>query len=211
MEYVTRDGVILTVGRVDRRRLDAAYIPAPVPPTRIVEAWGGIKEELPDWKNRDYQKRLHDWRVTLWRDHLRIIADALAFTLNAEQQVPLEAVRAIGLGDGTNADYLRFCVSEHDQTQIVELLLYLSTVTERGVREATARLDYTWRGKPLDNWNVGYTHGKRGSLAVDMRAAIRSGLTWGQFCELTGPEQSTLVAFWGLEDRLHWLAENNAN
>jgi len=211
MRYVTRDGIVLEIGRVERRRLDAVNLPAPIPPTRNVETWGGLVEQMPVYDDPGYQTALYEWRVNIWREQIGVIAAALDYELTAEKQSELDALRALGIGNGSVADYLRFMVSEVDQAAIVELVLYQSTVTPRGIAEAEQRLDYTWRGKPVGTWAVGYTYGKRGSLGVDMRAALRSGLTWTQFCELPGPEQSALVAFWILEERLSWLADNNAN
>ena len=211
VRYTTRDGITLEVGRVERRLLDAVALPPPTPPTRAVEAWGGIVEHVRNYDDPGYRRTLHRWRVTIWRAQLHILAAALTFTLPESSRVALDALRAIGMGDGTDADYLRFCVCEADQDALVELVLYHSTVTTRGVDEAAQRLGYTWRDKPVLTWAVGYTHGQRGQLGVDMRAAVRSHLSWLEFCDLPGPEQSALVAFWMLEERLNWLAEHNAN
>jgi hypothetical protein len=173
-----------------------------------VETWGGVKEEVPDFKDASYKRRLHDYRVRLWRERVGVISAGLTFTLPTTTQSQLEAIRAIGLGGGTDADYLRLMIAEYDQARVVEMLFYLSTVTVRGIDEAVERLEYTWRGKPVTAWSIGYTPGKRGALGVDMRTAVRSGLTWNQFCDLSGPEQSQHVAFWMLEDRLGWLVDN---
>jgi hypothetical protein len=171
-----------------------------------------VVEQVPVYDEPGYRTALRQWRGAIWRAQLDIIADGLTFTLSDAVQAELAAVRAIGMRcDGTDRDYLRFCVGKADQIALVEAVYYASTVTPQGIAEAAQRLDYTWRGKPVTAWAVGYTHGKRGDLGVDMRAALRSHLTWAQFCALPGPEQSTLVAFWLLEERLSWLAENNAN
>ena len=208
MEYTTRDEIRLEVGRVERRLLDAVHIPEPVPPSRVVETWGGVEEEIPDYKDKTYRRRLHDWHAKVWRARLHTISGALTFELNAEQRAELEAIRAIGLGDGTDTDYLRFMLSEYDQSMLVEIILYQSTVTPRGINEAVNRLDYTWRDKPVLVWAASYTPGRRGELGVDMRAAFRSGLTWEHFCAMPGPEQSQHVAFWMLEDKLMWLVNS---
>jgi len=208
MRYVTRAGVVLEIGRVDRRALDALHVPEPTPPTRPVETWGGVVENVPDRQNSAYQQVLYEWRVTVWRTQLRAIAPALTVALDAAQRQHLDALRAIGLGDGTPSDFLRLLVDTPDQAAIVEAVYYQSTVTARGIAEAAERLAYTWRGRPLQTWAVGYTHGQRGALAVDMQAAFRSGLTWTQFCDLDGPTQSAHVAFWNLEDKLNWLVQS---
>jgi len=211
MEYVTRDGVRIEVGRVLRRFLDAIHIPAPVPPSRVVETWGGLAEDVPDYQDAGYQAQLFEYRLAMWRAHLDIIVDVVNFQLPEAQCERLAALQAIGVGDGTPKSYLRYGLAQDDQNAIVALVLYQSTVTQRGIDEAAARFAYKWRGKPLLTWYVPSSHGERGQLALEWRAAIRSGLTWAQFCTLPGPEQSQHVAFWLLEDKLAYLLQSQAN
>ena len=208
MRYVTRDGVRIEVGRVLRRFLDAIYIPAPVPPSRVVETWGGLAEDVPDYQDAGYQAQRRDWTIQLRRAHLNAIIGVLAFHLPEAQKAELNALRAVGIGSGQDVDYILFCLDAVEQDALINLVFYQSTVTQRGIDEAAARLNYTWRGKPLAAWAVGYSPGMRGQMALDMRAAIRSGLKWQEFCTLPGPEQSQHVAFWLLEDRLMWLVNN---
>lgn len=205
MRYVTRDGVEIEVGRVDRRRLDRISLPEPAPPTHSVETWGGIVEQVPDYNNASYIRSFHKWRTNTLRENLKVIIDALEFAIPDSFLEEQKALNAIGIGDGTKADYLRHGINERDQVNIIALVHYQSTVTVRGVVEAEKSLNYTWRGKPLSSWSIGYSYGKRGQLGVDIHTALRSGLRWSEFCELSGQEQSQLVAFWNLEDSLQWL------
>jgi hypothetical protein len=173
---------------------------------RNVETCGGVIEQVPVYDDPAYTRALRQWRINVWRDSLSVIAGGLNFDI--PEHANLEALKQIGMGNATRADYLRFNVVSSDQEALVEAVYYLSTVTAQGIREAEARFGYTWRDKPLSAWTVGYSYGKRGALAVDYRAAMRSRLPWPEFCALTGPEQSEIVAFWNLEDRLNWLMEN---
>ena len=206
MDFITREGLRIKVGRVDRRLLDNIDVPEPAPPLKQVETWGGLVESLPVFDDPAYQRAMQRWRADVWRANLDVIVAALGFVIPKDSG--LDALREIGMGNGTQADYLRFNVCAIEQTQLVELVYYNSTVTQRGIVEAEARFGYEWRDKPLSAWAVGYTPGKRGGLAVDYRAAFRSGLTWDEFCAQSGPDQSALVAFWMLEDRLGWLLNN---
>jgi hypothetical protein len=210
MEYVTRDGVRLEVGRVDRRELDAIYIPVPVPPSRVVETWGGVKEEIPDRDDPDYRIKLFDYHLRLGRELLDALALGLTIIdtdLARERIDALEQV--IGKQDDLATGLLRYGISDAERVQVVELLLYQSTVTQRGIDEAAERFGYKWRGKPLTTWHIPGSHGERGKLAVEWRAANRSGIPWTQFCDLPGPEQSQHVAFWMLEDKLMYLLQQN--
>jgi len=206
MQFVTRDGLHIEVGRVRRELLDNLNIPEPVPPLRDVETWGGVVEKVPVLDDLHYLRSLRLWRTRLWKDSFSIIAQALTYTV--PEGIDLDGLREIGLGIGAPADYLRYGTCAIEQNQLIELVYYHSTVTQRGISEAEARFGYTWRDQPLSAWSVGYSHGKRGDIAVDFRAALRSGMAWAQFCELTGQKQSEYVAFWNLEDRLVWLLNN---
>ena len=213
MVYTTSGGVVIEVGRVNRTDLDNIFIPEPVPPTRrvpIFSAPGAQEyEDVPVWDDVTYQRMVADWRLRIFAEQWHIIAPALTVT-NADI-AEAQALQAAGLGDGTALDWLHYTAARRDQLAIVELVMYNSTVTERGIAEAEARFGYTWRGKPLSAWSVSYTPGQRGLLAADYRAAFRSQLTWSAFCALPGQEQSALVAFWALEDRLTYLVMKYAN
>ena len=207
MHYTTRGGWGLELARVDRRALDALVTPAPAPPLRAVETWGGVIEQVPLYDDSAYQARLFAHRLELYHGQLAIIAGGLV--LPAAQLAEAEGLRAVlpRRPQSAAAISLRYLLDDHDRAAVIAEVLYLSLVTERGIKEAVARLGYTWRGKPLDPWGVGVSHGSRGQLAVDFRAAVRSGLTWGAFCDLPGPEQSMHVAYWSLEDRLNYLLQ----
>ncbi|MBU1743223.1 MAG: hypothetical protein KKC37_16940, partial [Proteobacteria bacterium] len=103
------------------------------------------------------------------------------------------------------AAFLGYCLDDVDRAAIVDEILYQSTVTNRGIDEAVRRFAYEWRDKPLSTWSIPTSHGKRGKLAAEWNAAFRSGLTWAQFCGMPGSEQSAVVAFWALEDKLVYL------
>ena len=209
MEYVTSGGVKVSIGRVDRRVLDAIDIQKPQPPTREADSWGDITAQVPIWDDPDYARQLSDWRVGLFKEEWFTIAPALD-----PQGVAIEEARALqaaGFGEGRIIDVLRYTLTERDQIQIVSAVYYQSTVTDQAVFEAEERFGYTWLDKPVSSWSMKYAPGQRGQLAVHWRAALRSRLTWEQFCALPGPEQSTHVAFWSLEDQMSYLLQNYAN
>jgi len=210
MRYTTRAGVRLEVGRVDRRRLDEIYIPEPVPPTRTTESWGGVKEEIPDLNAPGYRVQLLDYHLRLARELLDVLAAGVTvLDVDVAQQKVAALETVVGKQPDLNSGFLRYGVTDAERAEIVELVLYQSTVTQRGMEEATARFAYKWRGKALQTWYIPLSHGERGRLAVEWRAAQRSGLTWSQFCDMSGQEQSQHVAFWMLEDRLSYLLQAN--
>ena len=173
MRYTTSSGVVVTVGRVQRGALDNIFIPEPVPPTRrvpIFSAPGAQEfEEVPVWDDGDYRRRLSDWQSRLFVEQWDAIAPALHIENEAAYIHEAQALQAAGLGAGMALDWLHYNASEYDQRALVDLVMYHSTVTERGIQEAEARFNYTWRGKPLSAWSVRYTPGQRSALAVDFK------------------------------------------
>ena len=209
MEYVTRDGITLEVGRVDRRRLDAVNLPAPTPPLRDVETWGGLTERVPVYDDPGYRAAMIGYHLQLGREILDVLANGIVLDDPAALSVKIAALKVvIGPQASDTVMVLRYCIADDERARIVETLLYNSTVTHRGIEEAAERFDYKWRGKPLMTWGTPLSHGERGILAVAWSAARRSGLTWTQFCMLSGPEQSAHVAFWMLEDKLSYLLQS---
>ena len=205
MEYITRDGVSIQVGRVNRNDLDNIAIQEPAPPMRSVETWGGIFEDVPIWDDPDYQRALFAYNVKLFGAQLLVIAQGLTFTLNEKAQRRVDALKAIKPHQTEKILYLRYCLEDDTRARLLEGVLYLSTVTQRGIDEAVRRLNYTWRGTALQAWATGTIKASRGKLGVEMQAAIRSHIAWPDFCKLSGPDQSLYVAFWLLEEKLNYL------
>jgi hypothetical protein len=209
MRYTTRDGVAIEVGRVDRRCLDAIALPEPVPPTRKVETWGGEFEDVPVFDDPAYKAALLEYQLKLCREQTTVIAGGIAIENIEEARAAVVAIQEIfGAQPDIKTAYLRYCANDYDRAFIVGLVLYQSTVTNRGIAEACTRFAYKWHEKPLEAWGVPKSYGERGKLAVEWRAANRSGLTWEQFCALSGQEQSAHVAFWMLEDKLSYLVSS---
>jgi len=207
MQYTTRGGWSAELSRIDRRDLDALVVAAPSPPLRTVESWGGVVEQLPIYDDPKYQAQLLAHKINLQHSQTLIIAGGLQ--LPAAKRLEAETLRKIVPSRDLTVEAvaLRYLLQDDDRNAIIAHILYLSTVTDRGIKEAITRFNYSWRDKPLDTFGVGMSHGRRGQLAVDFRAAVRSGLTWSQFCDLPGYEQSMHVAYWLLEDRLNYLLQ----
>lgn len=215
MQYVTRDGLRLEIGRIGREVIDAYAVtnPPPEPPMRKVEAWGGIVEDVPVPDDLEYRARLLDYHVAQGERQIELIAEAI--TMPDQEAVPTEELaelQAIGLCDGGWPDTLRYLVLAHpaDMAAAVELVLYQSTVTERGVEEAARAFNVTWAGRPVLTIRPPSTPGQYSMIYEARLAARYSGYAWGEFCALTGPEQSAAVAFHLLDLRLEWLAAQRA-
>ena len=211
MDYKTRGGhLVISVGRVPRQRIDrfAVELPAPEPPTKAVEVWGEIQEEVPDYGDPGYQAALGRYWFELGKRHVDLIAPAVTLPPSADFG-ELTELREIGLGvndAGSVADFLRYVISDADLQAVVGLVLYQSTVTDRGLAEASARYNVTWDGRRLSALTtLGKSPGFYGPEFEARRAAQFVHREWEAFCELSGQEQSDIVAFYRLNASLAWL------
>jgi len=208
-EYVTSAGLRLEVGRIPRRDIDRfiAERPPPEPPTRKVKAFGDVEEDVPVLDDPGYQRALFDYYVRFGHDQVDLIAGAVE-VLGDVPLVELEELRELGLADGDgHADLLRHIVlgNDDDLGAVVELVMYQSTVTERGITEAARAFNVTFAGQDVMSWGVPGTAGRYGALFEARKAAQFSRYNWHEFAELPGPEQSAAVAFYRLNARLEWL------
>ena len=211
MEHQTRGGHRLSIGRVPRQRIDsfAVELPAPEPPVHTVEVWGDISEEVPDYGDPGYQEKLAHYWLELGKRHVDLIAPAVKLPADVDLG-ELAELREIGLtvrseSDGV-ADFLRYVVADEDTREIVGLVLYQSTVTDRGMAEASARYNVTWNGQRLSALvTLGKSPGFYGPEFEARRAAQFANKEWEAFCELPGQEQSNIVAFYRLNASLAWL------
>lgn len=209
-EYVTAGGLRLEISRIPRQVIDdflAGEMP-PEPPIREVEAWGGITEEVPVLDDPGYLAAMQQYYLQLGDGQIDLIAPAVGLPPDCGA-VELEELRALGLaeeGDG-KADLLRYVVlaNEEDLGNVTELVFYNSTVTERGIAEAKARFGVTWHKLPVAAWHVPSSPAGYNLEFEARRVGREAGYKWGEFCKLSGPEQSAEVALQRLGSRLAWL------
>lgn len=213
MEYTTAEGHRLRIGRIPRARIDAfgATNPPPEPPTKTVEVWGGLPEKVPDTNDPDYQAALGRYYVEIGRENVKLIAPAVELI-----DVDLSEIAELGHAgvdslDNQVAAFLRYMVNDAEVQAIVEQALYNSTVTNRGLMEASQRYNVRWGGGLLTAFSVlGKSAGSYGAEFDARRAAQFNGTRWPEFCEMSGAEQSNVVAFFRLSNSLSWLQSKEA-
>lgn len=211
-EHVTKRGVRLEIGRIPRQQIDdftLRYVP-PEPPVREVEAFGGITEEMPILDDPAYLERLLAYYVRLGDEQIELIASAVRIVGPRSEALlaELEDLRKLDLAEEDDwPAHLRFSVLADDEEMgtVVGLVFYNSTVTEKGIAEASRAMAVTWMGQPVEGWRMPGTPGRYGQLFEARRAARYSEYTWEGFCGSTGPEQSAAVAFYRLSTKLDWL------
>lgn len=201
--YTTKSGVVLQIGRVARERIDrlATKHVLPEPPTRMVEVFGGIEEEIPILDDPDYLAAMQEYHLLLGQEQVALLADAVTFAELDE----LDELRALGLIED-DADLLQYVLAdEAELAEVIGEVLYESTVTERGIAEANAAFAVTWHERPVEAWHVPGTPGRYSAMYEARMAAQDSSYHWREFCAMGGSEQSTVVAFFRLKGRLEWL------
>lgn len=211
MEYTTSTGIKLQLGRIPRSRIDqvAGMRRPPEPPTVAVETWVDT-EDVPNYDDPDYQRELTQYYLSLGKEHVKLIGDAVTLPDGVELGEMAE-LQEVGLGSGSVADFLRYKLPDGDVQKIVAQVLYQSTVTDRGLAEASARYNVRWGKRKLDTFVVvGKSKGSYGAEFEARRAAKFNGTAWGRFCEMDGARQSDIVAFFRLSMTLDWLQSKEA-
>jgi len=215
-DFVTRDGVRLKIGRIDRRVIDAfsASNPEPSPPTIEVEVevFGEGTQRISKEDRRDpkYIKACELHYLNLFGKQLDIISDAVT-VLDPPPPYEIEAIYRAGIVRGNlHADTLKHVVlaDARDAIEVSRIVIYNSTVTDDGINEAKARFSVKLHGVSIDAHAAPMLPISYTTLYESIKAAHFSRMSWAAFCELTGPEQSELVAFMQTESKMKCLLDN---
>ncbi len=215
-EYVTSSGFRLGIGRIDRREIDrfAGERPIPEPPVKTaaelgIPVFGGVEDEelLPIWDDPKFLADVMKYRIRMFDEELDLVASAITLLddLDPIAAKPLEDAGL--LRPGNVADALRYIVLKNDTeiAKLVEAVLYNSTITPRGLREAEEKLDVQWDNIRLNVAGGGEKRSRASAVFNGRKAAQAANMSWNEFCELTGPEQSEEMAFFILNSRLECL------
>jgi hypothetical protein len=207
VEYVTKGGIRLEVGRIPRQEIDRfiAARPPPEPPTKAVTVFGDVEEDVPVLDDAEYLAALSNYYIELGCDKAALIVEAVEVLGDVDFAADLEELRSAGLvqGDG-RVDLLRYVVlgNTSDLEQVVALVFYNSTVTVQGIQEAAQAFNLMWNGQPVSPFLLSKGNALAASAFNDRLAARWANYNWEEFSALSGPEQSATVAFYRLNMRL---------
>lgn len=206
--YTTVGGIELLINRVHRAAIDKflAAHPEPEPPSRKVEIWGGIEEDIPDYDDPTYQRHLSTHRLLLGNDQISLIAPAIKVVGEAKP-IDTALLNLLEISVVDEFVLLRYSVLSdlHDLERVVESVLYNSTVTTVGVKEAQDAMNVLWMDREVTAYRQPSVPARFSAMFRDRKAAQFCGYSWSSFCELTGPEQSECVAFHLLSQTLEYL------
>lgn len=212
IQYVTKAGVCLDVGRVDRRLLDDLPLDfeRPNPPTREVEIWDGTTEKIPVTNDPDYLDALSEYYLLISSGQFHIIETAVTVTSPETAHIPAdsyedELLRQVGLQsemDGLG----RILSDREDATAVIELIFYNSTVTYQGIEEAAKKFNVTWESLPILSYKIkpGFPVDAT-QYYSDRKAAYHFGFKWNEFCNLQGWEQSEYAALYAIDNALEHM------
>lgn len=207
--FITVDGTELLINRVERAAIDTfvAAHPEPQPPSIKVEVWGGILEDIPDYEDLTYKQEVRTFRLGLGQDQMSIIFPAIRIVGNppVPSQELLTLLKKEKLTDYELMQYV-ILADKNDLEYIVDEVLYLSTVTIRGVIEAQKAFNVRWMDKDVTKWKVAQLPADYTPLFRDRQVAKYCDYNWNSFCELTGPEQSACVAYYLADRMLEYLS-----
>lgn len=210
----TISGVNIQIGRIDRRKLDSLIInyPPPKPPLKQVEAWGGIIEEIEDENDAEYVRESLAYRLSLGQNQFDIFAKAIKINDDLQwiNDKRLSELIETGIAKRSSKDYLKYVLleSKKDLQVVIDGILYLSTVTDRGIREAKQLFDVTWYKQNIEAFRIKTTPGRYSRLFEDREASRFAQYSWNDFCSLWGYEQSAIVAHYRLKMRLDYLVHS---
>ena len=215
-------GVRLEVGRVPRQLIDRfiAKHPEPEPPERKaselgVEVWGDEDQLIKVHGDLDYLRQKAEWHASFGMEMFALLVEAVEIPAQATEEAEAEALDLVALGIVAGVDELTLIAnvlasSKEDLNEIVELVLYNSTVTIRGLVEAAQAYNVRWRGKKVPVVEAATGPLKCSGEFGDRLAAQWNGYRWPDFCELPGPEQSEVVAAYRYHNKLQELFAERA-
>ena len=218
-KVVTSAGFELTVIGISRKALDAflLYRKRPVPPLKTVKAYKGFEEHIPDYDDAGYQEEYNAYVTAIAMDRFSLVIAAVTFDFNPFEREEFKTLVDAGIvsittEDQARSDFVQFVAlsAMTDIVLVMNEILYLSTVTERGIQEAGDAFDVTWLGKRIESWGVPGSKVKFTNHYEDRETACVYGLSWNEFCNLTGPEQSAFVAHNRIKNRIAWLMQRDS-
>lgn len=213
-KVTTSTGIELSVKGISRKVIDAflLYRSPPEPPLKTIKIYGGLEEQVPDYEAESYKREYEHYVTAMAQDQFLLIAYAVTFDVNPYDNKMFNELIQVGVIEPSNKeeanfDFLRFVAMEQvaDSALVMNEVLYLSTVTQEGIEEAGDLFNVTWHSKRVELFGIPRTNARFTQHFEDRSAAKYAGVPWTTFIELTGPEQSAIVAHYRVSQRLDWL------
>lgn len=207
--YKTKNGVTLILGQVDRQdvlRLLSENKP-PKPPTRKAIIFGGGTEDVEILDDPDYLKAKARYDAEIYQKQFDIIYKGIEYDYSMHND-DIEALYHVGVPRGVReSDILHYVVltNTKDANYVCNAVIYNSVVTQQAINEAYNELSVKWLNSYVQSMNMQMSPASTSMEFECMRAARYCYVPWDRFCKMTGPEQSKIVAYYRLDNKLEWL------
>lgn len=203
-------GLKISVNRIDRREIDkfATVNPKPEPPTRTVTVWGGLEEQVPIYDDPEYVAAVNAYYMRIGRDQYPLICRGLSL-VEKMRDGPDPILSELFPNYTPEQLIIYENATSNEIADLTGRVFYLSTVTDQGIGEAEALFNARWDGKPVSAYKLPGDPVKVAQVYRDRVAATAAGYKWAEFCDLPGPEQSEIVAFYLIQNYLTWLQQQN--
>ena len=207
MFYTTKQGIKLEVVKIHRSLIDekSGMVVEPIPPTKEVEIFGGFVEEIPILDDEDYLNDLNDYYLLVYNNYKNILVDGVRIISGLEEFPDLKELKKM-MGN-THVYLYTVFADDDDTTKIIEKIFYLSTVTQKGIEQATRNFDVQFLNKPISAYKTPSIPALYSGLFRDRKASKDAGYKWDEFCALSGKEQSLIVAHYQLESTLDYIVQ----
>lgn len=213
-------GTCLRLGRVPRSVIDrfTAEHPEPEAPLKRadelgVEIWALPDEMLPDNKDAGFVAARIRWQGEFSRGMFSLLSEAIhpAQEDSVRARREFKELRREGLTAQGYTEHANILIStilgdKADLDAVCELIQYNSTVTLRGLVEAAKAYNVRYMGKKVPVAVLGGSHKATANSEYNDRLTAQwAGYKWGDFCTMSGPEQSAEVALYRISQRLERL------
>lgn len=205
--YRTSDGINVAIGRLHRSLIDnfVASNPPPLPPVERIEVFGDF-EDVPKYDDPDYQAAMIEYHSAFAHEQVAVVSQAIeVYDIDLRELNDLLNEGIIQYIPEEKIAFLLYIVSDRDLSSVIELIMYNSTVTEQGIEEAEQAFKASWNGMPVKSWSIPKSLAEFSYEYEARSTAHWHKMTWREFCEETGPEQSALVAHYRISRRIEWL------
>lgn len=177
--------------------------------------FGGVTEHVEDVSDPAYRAALTSYHLHMAHAEFDILARALTLVEPEDWQSDPRTAELCSLGIHIPilTEYLRYVAltEADDLLAVMEEVLYLSTVTRRGIEEAERAFDVHYKGAALHKHPSPGGDLRISALFQARLASTEHGYLWPEFCTLTGPEQSAVVAQYQVTRKIQWLADRDRN
>lgn len=204
MHSLQLNNITFNITRISRSKLDRIFInKRPTPPTTTVVVFGDYEEESYLYTDPSYLEELRAYNSRVYSTEKSLFLNAISYDEDELLKIVDDELYAL------TGNLLLSALTDKQVYKLFDEVVYISTVTRRGINEAYNILNVTKYEDDITKIVLPVTNIKYSQVYRDMLVAKEANISWKDFCELSGFEQSMLVAFHNLQNILKYLEEKS--